>query len=66
MRSIEWFFEYPLVRVSKDVYAFPKWGLYDGQQIVFPSAAPMGRQRRRRGDGELPRVARAPRGTMTR
>jgi len=32
---IEWFFEYPLERVSRNVYAFPKSGLYDGQQIVF-------------------------------
>jgi D-alanyl-D-alanine dipeptidase len=32
---IEWFFEYPLTRVSHDVYRFPKWGLYDGQEIVF-------------------------------
>ncbi len=32
---IEWFFEYPLTRVSKDTYAFPAWGLYDGQKVVF-------------------------------
>ena len=32
---IEWFFEYPLERVSADVYRFPKFGLYDGQEIVF-------------------------------
>ncbi len=32
---IEWFFEYPLRRVSRDVYRFPNWGLYDGQEIVF-------------------------------
>ncbi len=32
---IEWFFEYPLRRVSGDVYRFPDWGLYDGQEIVF-------------------------------
>jgi CubicO group peptidase (beta-lactamase class C family)/D-alanyl-D-alanine dipeptidase len=32
---IEWFFEYPLERVSRDVYRFPRSGLYDGQQIVF-------------------------------
>jgi N-acyl-D-amino-acid deacylase len=32
---IEWFFEYPLERVSRDVYRFPDWGLYQGQQIVF-------------------------------
>jgi CubicO group peptidase (beta-lactamase class C family)/D-alanyl-D-alanine dipeptidase len=32
---IEWFFEYPLERVSRDVYRFPAFGLYDGQEIVF-------------------------------
>ena len=42
---IEWFFEYPLTRVSKNVYRFPAYGLYDGEEIVFngtesaPSAA---------------------------
>jgi D-alanyl-D-alanine dipeptidase len=32
---IEWFFQYPLERVSRDVYKFPRSGLYDGQEIVF-------------------------------
>ncbi|MFL5476526.1 MAG: serine hydrolase [Gemmatimonadales bacterium] len=32
---IEWFFEYPLSRVSRDVYRFPDWGLYESEQIVF-------------------------------
>ena len=32
---IEWFFEYPLQQVSRDVYRFPAYGLYDGQEIVF-------------------------------
>jgi D-alanyl-D-alanine dipeptidase len=32
---IEWFFEYPLTRVSKNVYRFPAYGLYDGEEIVF-------------------------------
>lgn len=36
---IEWFFEYPLERVSADVYRFPSWGLYDGQEIVFRRGA---------------------------
>ena len=36
---IEWFFEYPLERVSRDVYRFPKSGLYDGQEIVFERGA---------------------------
>jgi D-alanyl-D-alanine dipeptidase len=36
---IEWFFQYPLERVSADVYKFPNWGLYDGQQIEFTRGA---------------------------
>jgi CubicO group peptidase (beta-lactamase class C family)/D-alanyl-D-alanine dipeptidase len=32
---IEWFFEYPLERVTRDVYRFPRSGLYDGQEIAF-------------------------------
>ncbi|MCC6317452.1 MAG: serine hydrolase [Gemmatimonadaceae bacterium] len=32
---IEWFFEYPLSEISPDVYAFPRGGLYDGEQLVF-------------------------------
>jgi CubicO group peptidase (beta-lactamase class C family)/D-alanyl-D-alanine dipeptidase len=36
---IEWFFEYPLERVSRDVYRFPSYGLYDGQEIAFKRGA---------------------------
>ncbi|MEO7082963.1 MAG: serine hydrolase [Gemmatimonadaceae bacterium] len=36
---IEWFYEYPLERVSRDVYRFPNYGLYDGQQIEFRRGA---------------------------
>lgn len=36
---IEWFFEYPLERVSRDVYRFPPSGLYDGQDVVFTRGA---------------------------
>ena len=36
---IEWAFEYPLERVSSDVYRFPPSGLYDGQEIVFHRGA---------------------------
>lgn len=32
---IEWFFEYPLTRISDDVYAFPNSGLYAGERLVF-------------------------------
>jgi D-alanyl-D-alanine dipeptidase len=36
---IEWFFEYPLERISRNVYRFPAHGLYDGQDIVFRRGA---------------------------
>jgi CubicO group peptidase (beta-lactamase class C family)/D-alanyl-D-alanine dipeptidase len=32
---IEWFFEYPLRQVSDSVFAFPSFGLYDGQEVIF-------------------------------
>ena len=32
---IEWFFLYPLDEISEDVYAFPDWGLYHGEHLVF-------------------------------
>ncbi|HEX9728686.1 MAG TPA: serine hydrolase [Gemmatimonadales bacterium] len=32
---IEWFFLYPLHEVSRDVFAFPEWGLYAGERVVF-------------------------------
>ena len=32
---IEWFFLYPLEEISADVYAFPDWGLYHGERLVF-------------------------------
>jgi D-alanyl-D-alanine dipeptidase len=32
---IEWFFEYPLSRVSRDVYRFPDRGLYQSEEILF-------------------------------
>lgn len=32
---IEWFFEYPLTRISNDEYAFPGSGLYDGERLRF-------------------------------
>jgi D-alanyl-D-alanine dipeptidase len=32
---IEWFFLYPLEEVAPDVFAFPPWGLYDGEQLRF-------------------------------
>jgi CubicO group peptidase (beta-lactamase class C family)/D-alanyl-D-alanine dipeptidase len=36
---IEWFYEYPLERVTRDVYRFPNSGLYDGQEIEFKRGA---------------------------
>lgn len=32
---IEWFYLYPLRRLAKDVYAFPDYGLYHGENIIF-------------------------------
>ncbi len=32
---IEWFFLYPLTQESPDVYAFPDWGLYQGEKLLF-------------------------------
>jgi D-alanyl-D-alanine dipeptidase len=36
---IEWFFFYPLEEVSRDVFRFPSWGLYHGEQLVFTRGA---------------------------
>ncbi len=30
---VEWFYQYPLTEISTDVYAFPNWGLYDGERV---------------------------------
>jgi CubicO group peptidase (beta-lactamase class C family)/D-alanyl-D-alanine dipeptidase len=32
---IEWFFLYPLQQVAADTFAFPDWGLYQGERVVF-------------------------------
>ncbi|HEY8503760.1 MAG TPA: serine hydrolase domain-containing protein, partial [Gemmataceae bacterium] len=32
---IEWFFLYPLKEESEDVYAFPDYGLYHGEKLIF-------------------------------
>ncbi len=32
---IEWFYYYPLTEVSEDVFAFPDYGLYHGEQLIF-------------------------------
>jgi len=32
---IEWFFDYPLEEISEDVYAFPDYGLYHGEKLIF-------------------------------
>lgn len=32
---IEWFFLYPLEEVEADVFAFPDWGLYHDERLVF-------------------------------
>ncbi len=32
---IEWYFSYPLEEISRDVYAFPNYGLYHGERLRF-------------------------------
>ncbi|MGH7456048.1 MAG: M15 family metallopeptidase, partial [bacterium] len=32
---IEWFFSYPLTEISKDLFAFPDYGLYHGEKLSF-------------------------------
>ena len=35
---IEWFFNYPLTEISQEVYAFPDYGLYHGEKLIFTRA----------------------------
>ncbi|MEQ9409422.1 MAG: serine hydrolase [Fuerstiella sp.] len=35
---IEWFYDYPLTEVSENVFEFPDYGLYHGEQLVFHRA----------------------------
>jgi CubicO group peptidase (beta-lactamase class C family)/D-alanyl-D-alanine dipeptidase len=35
MALVDWFQEYPLTEVGPDTYAFPDWGLYDGEHVSF-------------------------------
>ena len=32
---IEWFYLYPLDEISRDTYAFPDFGLYHGERLIF-------------------------------
>jgi CubicO group peptidase (beta-lactamase class C family)/D-alanyl-D-alanine dipeptidase len=32
---IEWFFAYPLTEISRDTFAFPDYGLYHGEKLIF-------------------------------
>ncbi len=32
---IEWFFLYPLEEIDRNTFAFPDWGLYHGERLVF-------------------------------
>ncbi len=32
---IEWFFYYPLTEIARDVFAFPDYGMYHGEQLHF-------------------------------
>ena len=33
--TIEWFFQYPLTEVEPNVFSFPDYGLYHGEQLIF-------------------------------
>ena len=37
--QIEWYFSYPLKEISSDVFAFPDFGLYHGEQLRFGRSA---------------------------
>ena len=44
---IEWFYYYPLTEVSESVFAFPDFGLYHGEQLIFERGAdPLRRAKR--------------------
>jgi D-alanyl-D-alanine dipeptidase len=43
---IEWFFRYPLEEIAADTFAFPDYGLYPGERLVFT----------RSGDGNATQV----------
>jgi CubicO group peptidase (beta-lactamase class C family)/D-alanyl-D-alanine dipeptidase len=32
---IEWFFFYPLREINRDIFAFPDYGLYHGEKLIF-------------------------------
>src|SRR5207237_4945899 len=32
---IEWFFYYPLQKISENVFQFPDYGLYMGEKLIF-------------------------------
>ncbi|MCL4707573.1 serine hydrolase [bacterium] len=36
---IEWFFSYPLQEMAADTFAFPNYGLYHGEKLIFTRAA---------------------------
>ncbi|MBX6330944.1 MAG: serine hydrolase [Gemmatimonadaceae bacterium] len=57
---IEWFFRYPLEEVAPDVYRFPKWGLYDGEEVVFTRDVNGRATRVRVGGVTFPRRATGP------
>ena len=35
--TIEWFFQYPLTQIDEQTFAFPDYGLYHGERLVFES-----------------------------
>ncbi|MEW4530912.1 serine hydrolase [Maioricimonas sp. JC845] len=32
---LEWFYYYPITEVSENVFDFPDWGMYPGEQLIF-------------------------------
>ena len=42
---IEWYFSYPLTEISRDTFAFPNFGLYHGEKLVFERDAKGGATR---------------------
>lgn len=42
--TIEWFFQYPLTEISDNVFQFPDYGLYHGEQLIFANDVGAARQ----------------------
>jgi hypothetical protein len=33
--QVEWVYSYPMIELSEEVFAFPDYSLYGGEQLVF-------------------------------